>query len=213
MVAAVCPDPGLIRLRKAPVAKGTTLDRSVVALVPATGADVSGIVVDICRCWVLARRRRSKKSRRRRIIARPATPPTTPPTTAGVEGAPVSLEPAPEVAVDEGANPVPLIPLEPPMPPPMTAPVLDGLNDEDSILEVEEVEDCVCEVVALPEMDEASEIVRRAEVIDGVEEAPLVWSELDLVDVTMVLFSLVVTVFKFRALVPVKVVLESANKE
>ena len=85
-------------------------------------------------------------------MARPARPPTTPPTTAGVEGAAPPPEPAPELAVDEGAEPVPLATPDPPTPPPIAAVVLDGINDEDAVLE-EEVWDC--EEVPLRELDEA----------------------------------------------------------
>ena len=117
------------------------------------------------------------------------------------------LDPAPGPAVDDGAEAVPLVPPGPPTPPPMTAPVVDGLKDDVGVLKDEEDEDCVCEEVELPVLDEAVELVRLADVIDGVEEAPLICDELDLVDVTIVLLSLVVKEFRSRALVPMVVVL------
>ena len=69
-----------------------------------------------------------------------------------MEGALLPPEPALELAVDEGAETVPLAPPDPPTPPPITAAVLDELKEEDAVLK-EEV--WVFEVVALRELDEA----------------------------------------------------------
>lgn len=117
-------------------------------------------------------------------------------------------------AVGDGAD---AVPPEPPTPPSMIAPVLDGPKDDVGELENEEDEDCVSEEVALPVLDEANEPVRLVELTDGVEEAPLVCDEPDLVEVTKVLFALVAKVLGFkvlrsRVLVPENVVLGLASR-
>ena len=94
----------------------------------------------------------------------------------------------------------------------MTPPVLDGLKDDVGISRNEEDEDCACEEVALPVLDEAIELVTLADVMDGVEEAPLISDELDLVGVTIVLLSLVAAEFRFSILVPMVVVLGFPNE-
>ncbi len=87
-------------------------------------------------------------------MVNPATPPTTPPTTVGVDGALLPPDPVPGLAVDEGAVPVELLPLPPPMPPGMT-PVPEVVLAE---LEDDRVEDCEdCEEVE--EVEEVDEII------------------------------------------------------
>ena len=117
-------------------------------------------------------------------MVNPATPPTTPPTTVGVDGVVLSLDPLPELDVDEGAVPVGL-PLGPPTPPGMIpAPgvlevaselVLVALDDEmvegskvDEVLMVDEesavVEvprELVVEIIPLELLDE-EELVEDA---------------------------------------------------
>ncbi len=89
------------------------------------------------------------------MMVNPATPPTTPPTTVGVDGALLPPDPVPGLAVDEGAVPVELLPLPPPMPPGMTPVpevVLAELEDDrvDDCEEVEEVEE-VDEIIMVDE--------------------------------------------------------------
>lgn len=56
-------------------------------------------------------------------MTKPATPPTIPPTRTGVGGDPLPPDPAPELDVDEGAEPV----LLGPPAPPTLAPVLEEM--------------------------------------------------------------------------------------
>ena len=96
----------------------------------------------------------------------------------------------------------------------MIAPVFDGPKDDVGELELEdeEDEDCVCEEdVVLPVLDEANEPVKLLEVTDNVEEASLVCDELELVEVTKVLFALVTKVVRSKALVAENVELDLAS--
>ena len=145
-----------------------------------------------------------------RIRARPATPPTTPPTTAGVDTVSPPPEPAPELWVDEGAEPVPLAPPKPPPPPATTPAVLEELSDEDGVLETDV---CVCEALVLGKLDEEIELRELVDDDDEVVgEAPLVWEALSLVDVINVLFPLVKKVAWLKVLVPENEVVGTASK-
>ncbi len=158
VVAAVALERGLIRLKKPAAAKGTLLDRSVT--VPLGAPLVGGIVciiggeMSLLPAIFLRRQRKSIRSSSRMMV-NPATPPTTPPTTVGVDGALLPPDPVPGLAVDEGAVPVELLPLPPPMPPGMTPVpevVLAELEDDrvDDCEEVEEVEE-VDEIIMVDE--------------------------------------------------------------
>jgi len=151
VVAAVALERGLIRLKKPAAAKGTLLDRSVT--VPLGAPLVGGIVciiggeMSLLPAIFLRRQRKSIRSSSRMMV-NPATPPTTPPTTVGVDGALLPPDPVPGLAVDEGAVPVELLPLPPPMPPGMTPVpevVLAELEDDrvDDCEEVEEVDEII----------------------------------------------------------------------
>ena len=138
----------------------------------------------------LARRQRKRKSRTTRMTANPATPPTTPPTTAGVFVEFWPPDPAPELAVDDGAEPVLLGPPTPPAAPPVLDAKLDGLDEDNWVLEAANDEKVVREAVELPAVEATSEFEVRLEALVEVREALLVEVERDLIEVISVLFEL-----------------------
>lgn len=154
-------------MKKPAAAKGTLLDRSVTVPLgaPLAGGTVCAIGGEMFlpRAIFLRRQRKSTRSSRRMIV-NPATPPTTPPTTVGVDGALLPPDPVPELAVDDGAVPVELLPLPSPMPP-GTPPVLEVVLAE---LEDDRVGDCE-EVDEVDEMLMVDESVMVDEVSDVVE--------------------------------------------
>lgn len=193
----------------AEAANGTILDRSVVGAVLATpgGADWEITGGEARRCCLLRRQRR-RKTRSRRITAKPATPPTTPPTTARVSTVLPPPDPAPELAVEEGAEPVLPGPVLPPKPP--TAPlvvgeeVLDAL-DRPWVEEADADEKTVCEIEGVPVVEVTREVALRLEFIVDVKEALLAKDGRDLVEVTSVLFALVLEKTGLRDIGPVVV--------
>lgn len=139
-------------------AKGTILDRSVVGAVLATpgGRDWGTGGEMVRRCWL--RRRRRRKSSNKRINANPATPPTTPPATAPLLIELPPPDPALELAVEEGADPV--LP-EPPIPPPRIPVLVDAVLDvleELWLKEAEDEENVVCDDARLPIVEVREEL-------------------------------------------------------
>ena len=174
----------------AEAANGTILDRSVVGavLVIPGGAD-GGIAGDKSRRCRLLRRQRRRKIRSRRMTANPATPPTTPPTTARVSTE-LPPDPAPELGMEEGGEPVLPEPPAPPTAPPVAVEeVLDAV-DKLWVVEADVDEKAVRELEGVPVEKVLREVTLWLESVDDVKEPLLAKDGGDLVEVASVLFVL-----------------------
>ena len=187
-----------MRLKKPAAAKGTLLDRWVTVPLgaPLDGGIAWAIGGEISLPLAIFRRRQRRRIKiSTRMIARPASPPTTPPTTVEVGGVLLPPDPAPELAVDEGAVPVglPEVPLMPPGRTPVLELVLElrllVLDDRMEDPEVEEVllvdeesviVEIICDLVLesvpvrVPDEEELVVDVIRVELEPGVARVRLV---------------------------------------